>query len=358
MVAKKPEDSSSATAIMDAVRKKFGAASAVIPGHNEGQSEVRSVIPSGIDVVDRFVMGLGGSAVGRVTELFSAEGGGKTTFTWSTIGAHTAAGGECVYCDNEQSFDADRAAKFGVDPKKLVLLQPFTLEEAMEMQLMALEAHKPRKGKPLLMAWDSIAGSQYENEVAGNFSKPVQDSRAAKLGSFCRQAAILAAQKQVHLLFVNQERMLRGVMFGPNTTTPGGKAVKYVASLRLQLFSGKALKDSRGLHIGKTITFMAVKTRFSPPFRKAKVRLYYDFGWDNCWSTVNHAKDLAVIPKELKADQKATYERAVEALGWHKTGLPGSQPPGPWKLLPPEGEVTDEADEAEWAGEEDEDQLE
>lgn len=346
MAAKKADPVADMLAVqLEKVRKRFGVQSAVIPSVDDGQSEVKEVIPSGIDVVDRYVCGIGGLAAGRVTELFSAEGGGKTTFAWTLLGAHTTTGGFAMYCDNEQSYDSERALKFGVRQDRILLLQPYTLEEAIEMQLEVLNNLKPGK-VPHLGVWDSIAGSQYDNELNKGFDKAVQDDRAAKLGRFARQATYLAVQKQVHLLLVNQERLLRGVMFGPNTTTPGGKAVKYAASLRLQLFSGKSLKDAVGQHIGKTITFMAVKSRFSAPFRKAKVRLYYDHGWDNCWATINHAKDLQLIDKGLKATEPATYEKAVAALGWKNAG--------PWKLLPPQGEVKDEADDAEWAGETDE----
>ncbi len=117
------------------------------------------------------------------------------------------------------------------------------------------------------------------------------------------------------MLCINQTRMVRGAMFGPATTTPAGKALKFLASTRLQLWPGKALKNANGKHVGRVITFVCVKTRFSEPFRKAKVRLDYDVGFDNVWTTINHAKDMRLLDKAAKVTE-VTYGQAIEKLGW------------------------------------------
>jgi hypothetical protein len=126
----------------------------------------------------------------------------------------------------------------------------------------------------------------------------------------------VAMKRQAVLLWVNQVRENIGVMFGDKYTTPGGRAVKFHASLRLQLWSGKALKRAdTNEHVGKTVTMVAVKNRFAPPFRKAKVRLDYAQGWDNLWSTLNHAKDRKVVSDNLRATP-TNHVAASAALGW------------------------------------------
>ena len=347
MAAKKPDvvaDQLAST--LDKIRKKFGAASATIPGQKDAASEVRTTIPCGIDVVDRYILGLGGLAAGRATEVFSVENGGKTTWTWTAIAGWQRAGGPVIYVDDERSFDVDRFKLFGGDPDRILLIQPWSMEEGMDQSIEALDDMKGLKGKvPILWAWDSIASAQFNDEAGKDFSgkKQTQDNRSKLLGSFCRQMLPRMVEQQIHALFINQTREMRGVVFGPKDTTPGGKPVKFMASVRLQLFPGAGLKNKLGQHIGRTITFFVVKSRFSPPFRKCKVRLYFEHGWDNCWATLNHAKDLEVVPKDTPYTEEG-YNAAVKALKWEKAG--------PWKPLPPGAtDVSDEQDEADFAGE-------
>lgn len=311
------------------LKTKYGAMSATIPGQKDAASEVRHVISCGIDVVDHYILGLGGLAAGRATEVFSIENGGKTTWAWTSIGSWQRAGSPVIYVDDERSFDVDRLKLFGGDPDRLLLIQPWSMEEGMDQSIDALDSLKGLK-VPILWVWDSIASSQFNDEAGKDFSgkKQAQDNRSKLLGSFSRQMLPRMVDQQIHAMFVNQTREMRGVMFGPKDTTPGGKPVKYLSSVRLQLFPGKGLKNKLGQHIGRNITFFVVKSRFSGPFRKAKVRLYYDHGWDNCWSTLNHAKDLEKVPKDTECTE-AGYKLAVEALGWKNAA--------PWKEMPPNG---------------------
>jgi recombination protein RecA len=295
------------------IRKLFGPSAAILPGMETPRSQVRGVIPSLVDVVDRFVMGIGGLPLGRLTELYSEPGIAKTSFAWTAISGCIKAGGLAVYCDSEQSYDKERVQAFGVDPAAIVLLQPLTLEEAlgqMEATLVDLEFDGP-----VLLVWDSLAEAPYKGDLTGDYGKESADNRAKLIGRFCRVTSTLAVQRQAAILIINQARQRRGLIFGDKTTTPGGAALKFYASLRIQLFGGKAIKDQHGLHIGKAVTFIAMKTRFSQPFRKAKVRLDFQRGWDNLWSTINHAKDMALVPAGAKYSP-ATYALAVEALGW------------------------------------------
>lgn len=317
--AKKSPDSD----VMDLATKlkaKLGNLSVIVPGKQDPRSEIRTVCPTGIDVFDHYVLGCGGGPAGRVTELFCDEGGGKTTLTWTWLGYATRHNGIAVYCDAEDSYDSERAALFGLDQNRTILLQPWTLEDALQQLMTALETIQPKNGQLVMAALDSVAGAQFAGDMNGKFTKEAADDRSKKLGKFIRQAQKIAVKKQIHLLMVNQTRELRGVMYGNKTTTPGGKPIKFAASHRIQMFPGKALKNAVGQHVGKAITMLAVKNRFAPPYRKAKVRIDYMNGWDNVWSTMNLAKDLKLIPAALKPTPE-NYARAVEAFGW-KTFAP------------------------------------
>src|SRR5581483_6002448 len=151
------------------IRTKFGKGSAVIPGQDDAASEVKHVIGCGIDVVDKYICGsAGGLAAGRATEVFSVENGGKTTWAWTCIGAWQRAGSPVIYVDDERSFDERRLQLFGGDPNRLLLLQPWTMEEGMDQSIDALDNMKGLKA-PILWVWDSIASSQFNDETVKEF---------------------------------------------------------------------------------------------------------------------------------------------------------------------------------------------
>lgn len=315
-MAKKPPKNS-AQEVVDLIRKKFGAAAAVVPGVEDPASEIREWVPTGIDVLDRYVLGGKGLPAGRASELFGEEGSGKSSAVEQILATTLAAGGVGAYVDSERSFDSSRAGVFGLSAERLrglVLTQPWTLEEAMEHVLYIVPVLGKSNG-PRVVVWDSVAGAPFKGDLDGQFDKARADDRAYKIGKFCRALGPLLVEHQVHFMAVNQLREKRGIMFGNNATTPGGKPLKFLASVRLQLFSGKSIKDNLGQHVGKAVTFAAVKNRLGPPWRKAKVRLDYARGWDNLWSTITLAKELGLIPKGEKVG-KATYQKAVAVLNW------------------------------------------
>jgi recombination protein RecA len=164
--------------------------------------------------------------------------------------------------------------------------------------------------------------------------------QALIMGQAMRKLKPLAAKKRCHIMVINQIRSKMGVVFGNATTTPGGSATKFAASIRLQLFGGKTLKNAVGQHVGKTVTFLAVKNRFAPPYRKARVRLIYNRGWDNYWSTVDHAKSLQVIPKGLKVDE--AHARAVAWFRAHDWVTGGGVPEDPLEALDALDDVAEE----------------
>ena len=302
--------------IASVLNKKFGVGTSVLMRDEDKSSEIE-VLPTGLEVLDHHILRFGGLPVGRILEVYSEEGSGKSTLGYTFLAAAQRAGGIAALMDSEVSFDPDRAALFGVNNEDLLFSQPDHYDDLVaivEHTISLIGAEKDIG--PSVIVWDSIAATQTKAEFEGGYlGDDRMMARAAAMSKALRVLPGRVRKARVVLVCINQTRDKPGVMFGDKKTTPGGNALKFHASVRIQLFSGKAGKDAIGEHISKDVTVMAVKNRFAPPFRKAKLRLNYSKGWDNEWSVINHAKDKKVIPAATKASVKA-YREACKALGW------------------------------------------
>lgn len=301
------------------LQKKLTHAHVGRAGDGSALSEVRSVVPSGIDVLDKWVIGRGGLPGGRLVEIFGDESSGKTALVLAIIAAFQRANpdGFAELVDSEHSYETPRAQTFEVDTDKLLLVQPLSHDETRDTILSTLAA-LPDDGPPGILVWDSVAGNAPETEmVAIEKDKDARVGEAARINNFiCRNAIPLAARKNVTLVFVNQTRMKIGVVFGDPTTTTGGRAIPFFSAVRLQLWGGKAIKVGDNA-VGRFVTIKAFKNKIAPPWRKAKLRLDFGLGWDNQWSTLNRAKDLKLIPAGAKGhDAFVTAHAALEACKW------------------------------------------
>jgi len=305
-----------AKAALDIIQQKLGGESASLLRESSNSSAI-ATIPTGIEVLDYYVLRCGGLPRGRIIELFSAEGVGKTSLGYTFLAAAQRAGGVGQLIDTENSFDPERARVFGVNTEDLLISQPNHLEEVVsytEVGIDALSSVAP--GSTSVVVWDSVAATQTKAEFEGGVeSKDKMGERAKFLSRAMRVLGGRTATRPVLLVCINQVRENIGVMFGDKYVTPGGHAIKFHASVRLQLFPGKSVKNTVGEHIGKTIKIVAVKNRFAPPFRKADVRLDFATGWNNIFTTVSHAKDVGVIAANAKYNRKS-YEEALGKLGW------------------------------------------
>jgi recombination protein RecA len=307
-----------AQAVLGIIHKQLGKGSVSLLRDGLQAQTVEQVMPTGIEVFDNYLSGIGGLPTGRVIELFSEEGGGKTSMGYSFLAAAQRAGGLAALWDSEQAFDSDRAQIFGVNTADLLLAQPDHIEELLEGVEAFLLAVEGRENLgPSVIVWDSIASASTKAEFEEGFD--TKEHAAKKAAAMSRAMRIIGPRikkSKVCMVCINQLRQNVGVVFGNKDTTPGGKAVKYHASIRIQLMGGKAVKDNKtGDHIAKVITVLIVKSRFSQPYRKALLRLDYATGWNNPWSTLSHAKDRHVIAKETKMSTKA-YKESIAALGW------------------------------------------
>lgn len=279
-------------------------------GSGRSRSEITAVIPTGITPVDHYVIGCGGFPCGRLTELFSEEGGGKSSLVYAALAGAQRIGGTAVLIESEASFTKSRASTFGVDVDNLVLVEAggdataLSIEDVM-LRIEAIAKSLDKKDGPVLVAWDSLAATPTNSELANGIigSEKVAE-RAKVLSRACRVLAGLASRHNIALLVVNQTRATFGGGWGgPSVTTPGGAAIKFYASLRLQIMGGAAVKEGTR-HVGKDITVIAPKNKMASPWRKARVRLAYDQGWDDVWTTVSLAKDLGLVAKGARYTQE------------------------------------------------------
>lgn len=302
--------------IQAAINKEFGKGAVQLL--REGAlDKPREVIPTGIDVFDHYVLGVGGLPVGRVVELYAEEGAGKTSLGHSFIAAAQRAGGAGVLVETEHAFDPSRAPVFGVSLADMLLAQPDHLGDVLRAIELFAEVLPTERAGPSVIVWDSVAATptkaEFEGGVAGDAGHGAD--RARDLSRAMRILSKRVAASRLVLVCINQVRENIGVMFGDKYTTAGGKAIKFHASVRVQLLGGSAVKGKGGEHLAKDVTVMTMKNKLAPPFRKAKVRLDYAAGWDNDWSTLNHAKDRELVPKGARVGAKSLAQ-AYAALGW------------------------------------------
>jgi len=316
---KRAQAESRAAKMARAIQAKFGGMSAAVPDADQ-QIETTT---TGIDVLDHYVLGRGGHPRGRILELYGPEGSGKTSFGYQSIAMAQSVGGVGVWAESpgEGGIDNERAQTFGVDLANLVILRPATLEQFFDQARYVISMHDPDDG-PMEFVWDSVAGmvtAEGTKRDAGN--RKVGDVPLI-MSDELKKLPPLLDKHNVHMTAINQVRAKIGVMFGDNTTTPGGNALKFYASQRLAILGGKAVKDSKGQHIAKIVTLLAVKNRLGTPWRKAKVRFDYATGFNNIWSTIWHAKTSKLIKCRAEGfagpsrEGLEVYQEALEALGW------------------------------------------
>ena len=325
-VAPKPKSSKTYLAAVDAaLAKRFGKTSVIDLGKSAAASRVTDVIPSGIEVIDRYLLPCGGFAAGRIFEVAGAENVGKSSLLAQVFASAQRDGADTYLVDPELAFDEGRAVDpFGVDLKRLRMLRPTCLEDLLEMLKVVLAA-RPPAAPPVLIGWDAVASTKTKagSEAEAGQRRP-GDFAAIMSDQLPIMVELLVKHRGV-LLALNQLRANIGVRFGDKETTPGGRALPFYASGRIRLLGGKAVKDAKGNHIAKVITALMVKTRFSPPFRKARIRLDYATGFNNGWSTLEHAKTSGVLSGQARGAEALLEAR--RKLGWLDAPPDAAPPP-------------------------------
>ena len=276
------------TQVLADIEKQFGKGAVMKLGDNEHR-EI-DVISSGSLALD-ICLGIGGYPKGRIIEIFGPESSGKTTFALHAIAEAQKKGGRAAFIDAEHSLDPQYAAKLGVNINELLLSQPDNGEQALEI----CEA-LVRSGAISVIVIDSVAALVPQAEIEGEMGDSHVGLQARLMSQALRKLSGVISKTNTIAIFINQLREKVGVMFGNPETTPGGRALKFYASVRLDIRRSEQIKLGTDI-IGNKTSIKVVKNKMAPPFKNCVVDIMYGEGVSLEGEIVDLASEIGIIEK-------------------------------------------------------------
>ncbi len=283
------------------IQKQFGEG-AVMKMGEKGSMNIES-IPTGALALD-LALGIGGLPRGRVTEIFGPESSGKSTLATHVVAEAQRNGGICAYIDAEHAMDPVYARAIGVDVDELLISQPDTGEQALEICDTLV-----RSGALDVIVIDSVAALTPRAEIEGEMGDHHVGAQARLMSQALRKLTAHLSKSKTICIFINQLREKIGVMFGSPETTPGGRALKFYSSVRLDIRRIESLKSGVEI-VGNRTRVKVVKNKCAPPFRQAEFDIMYGKGISREGSLIDIGVDLDIVKKS-----GAWYTYEGEQLG-------------------------------------------
>ena len=284
------------------IERQFGKGSIMKLGKDSPVAEIEATSTGslGLDIA----LGIGGLPKGRIIEIFGPESSGKTTLTLHVVAEEQKKGGVCAFVDAEHALDPQYAKKLGVNLDELLISQPDTGEQALEIVDTLV-----RSGAVSLVVVDSVAALTPKSEIEGDMGDMQMGSQARLMSQAMRKLTASIGRSNCMVIFINQIRMKIGVMFGNPETTTGGNALKFYASVRLDIRRTGAVKD-RDEVIGNATRVKVVKNKVAPPFRQVEFDIMYGEGISKVGELIDLGVKAGVVEKS-----GAWYSYGDERIG-------------------------------------------
>jgi len=275
---------------LSAINKQFGAG-AIMKLGDASKADI-AVIPTGCPSID-LALGVGGLPKGRIGEIYGPESSGKTTLCLALIAEAQRAGGNAVFIDVEHALDPRYARVVGVDIDNLMVAQPESGEDALNITETLI-----RSGAIDIIVIDSVAALVSKNELDGQFGDSTVGLQARMMSQAMRRLTAAINRTQCVCLFTNQIREKIGVMFGNPETQPGGRALKFFASIRMDIRRIGAIKEPSGKVVGNRTRLKIVKNKVAPPFTECEFDIMYNEGISRTGSVLDLGIEHKILEKK------------------------------------------------------------